>query len=294
MDNKNTKSGLLSLIFSMFIFGTIGVFVKFLPFSSGVIATFRGYTGFLFIALFMLITRQKPDLTAIKKNFIILLVSGALIGFNWILLFEAYNYTTIANATLCYYFQPVFVLLLSPFLLKEKFTLKKLLCVILSLCGMVFISMPIDKSFFSSTQARGIFLGLSAALLYALVIILNKKLKDIGPFETTSLQLLFAAISVTPYTLLNKSDSNLQITITSIILLLCVGIIHTGFAYTLYFSSLKKVAASTASIFSYTDPCIAIILSSLIFREPFTLYSLSGTVLILGSALYCSIEKKNK
>lgn len=292
MDSKNTKSGLLSLIFSMFIFGTIGIFVRFIPFSSGFIATFRGYTGFLFIALFMLITKQKPDFSAIKKNFIILLVSGAFIGFNWILLFEAYNYTTIANATLCYYFQPVFVLLLSPFLLKEKFTLKKLLCVILSLCGMVFISMPIDKSFFSSTQAKGIFLGLCAALLYALELILNKKLKNIGPFETTALQLVFAAISVTPYTLLNKGNSDIKITLTSIVLLLCLGIIHTGFAYTLYFGSIKKVAASTASIFGYIDPCIAIILSSLIFKEPFTLYSLSGTVLILGSALYCSIEKK--
>ncbi len=291
MDTKNSKSGLLFLISSMFIFGTIGIFVKFLPFSSGFIATFRGYAGFLFIALFMIITKQKPDIYAIKRNFLILLISGALIGFNWILLFEAYNYTTITNATLCYYFQPVFVLMLSPFLLKEKFTFKKLICVILSLCGMIFISLPIDKNFFSSSQAKGIILGLGAALLYALVIILNKKLKDIGPFETTSLQLLFAAIAATPYTLLTENVSSLKFTLSATVLLLCIGLIHTGVAYTLYFSSIKKVSAQTVAIFSYTDPAIAIILSSLILTDVFTLYTLCGTILILGSAIFCSIEK---
>ncbi len=281
----NTKKNLplLSLISSMFIFGTIGIFVRFLPFGSSFTAMFRGYIGFVFIILFMLITKTKANFAAIKKNLAVLCISGVFIGFNWILLFEAYKYTTVARATLCYYLQPVFVILLSPVFVREKLTVKKLVCVLCALSGMIFVSGAAKGSGVNSAEIPGFVLGVGAAVLYALVILLNKHLKDIGQYETTSMQLLVAALAVTPYTLFADS-MNYEFSLKNVLLLLFVGIVHTGFAYTLYFSSMKKLKAQTVAILSYTDPVVAIILSSIIFSENMGLDGFVGAVLILGAA----------
>ncbi len=277
----------------MFIFGTIGIFVRFLPFSSSFTAMFRGYIGFVFIILFMLITKTKANFAAIKKNLAVLCISGVFIGFNWILLFEAYKYTTVARATLCYYLQPVFVILLSPVFVREKLTVKKLVCVLCALSGMIFVSGATKGSGVNSAEIPGFVLGVGAAVLYALVILLNKHLKDIGQYETTSMQLLVAALAVTPYTLFTDS-MNYVFSPKNVLLLLFVGIVHTGFAYTLYFSSMKKLKAQTVAILSYTDPVVAIILSSIIFSENIGFDGAVGAVLILGAAFVSEFFEKTK
>ena len=77
----------------MLIFGTIGIFVKYIPLTSSTIAMARGYMGAAFLLFVMLLSGKKLSFSAIKKNALPLIVSGAAIGINWIFLFEAYNYT---------------------------------------------------------------------------------------------------------------------------------------------------------------------------------------------------------
>ena len=89
----------LSMILSMVIFGTIGIFVELIALPSGLIAAFRGITGALVILMVMLIKKHKPDFVNIKKKLWLLILSGVAIGFNWILLFEAYRHTGIPVAT---------------------------------------------------------------------------------------------------------------------------------------------------------------------------------------------------
>lgn len=95
----------------MVIFGTIGIFVRYIPLPSSFIAVMRGFVGALFVLLFLFLKKSSPDKKAISKNLRMLVLSDAFIGINWILLFEAYHYTTVATATLCYYMQPIFVIL---------------------------------------------------------------------------------------------------------------------------------------------------------------------------------------
>ncbi len=291
--NAKKNLPLLSLISSMFIFGTIGIFVRFLPFSSSFIAMCRGYIGFIFIILFMLISKTKADFGVIKRNLTLLCISGIFIGFNWIFLFEAYKYTTVARATLCYYLQPVFVMLLSPVFVREKLTVKKLVCVLCALAGMFFVSGAAKGSGVNSAEIPGFVLGVGAAVLYALVILINKRMKNIGQYETTSMQLFVAALSVTPYTLFTDSMAY-AFSPKNVLLLLLVGIVHTGFAYTLYFSSMKKLKAQTVAILSYTDPVVAIILSSIIFSENMGFDGFVGAVLILGAAFVSEFFEKSK
>ncbi len=291
---NSVLSSKLKLIASMVTFGTIGIFVEYIPLPSGAIAFFRGAVGTLCLLIFALLSKTPISAKNIRSNLLLLLISGGAIGFNWIFLFEAYRHTTVATATLCYYMAPVFVMLLSPLVLKEKLTVKKLLCVIASITGMFFVSGVIGESIPSYDQLLGIVFGICAAMLYATVIMLNKKLGEVSAHNKTVVQLGSAAIVVLPYTLLAENISAESVDAAGIILLIVVGVIHTGIAYLLYFGSMKNLSAQTVAIFSYIDPVIAIVLSAIVLRQPMTAYSVIGAVLILSAALISELPKKNK
>lgn len=267
----------------MFIFGTIGIFRRYIPLPSGRIAFWRGLIGFVSILLFVLITKKKINFADIRKNLPLLLFSGAFIGCNWILLFEAYRYTTVATATLCYYMQPVFVILVSPLFFKERLTLKKLLCAFAAFCGMTLISGIIGSGGVSFSQLRGILFGLGAAVLYSAVVVLNKKLKEIGAYDKTLVQLGMSALVILPYTLIFEDSSAVEPSPVTAVMLLAVGIVHTGAAYVLYFGSMDGLKAQTIAIFGYIDPVVAIILSALILKENPGAAGVIGAILVLGS-----------
>ena len=292
--NENTKAK-LSLILSMFIFGTIGIFRKYVPLSSGLLAISRGYIGALFlIFLIVVIKKNKISFKAIKNNLFLLCLSGVFIGINWILLFESYQYTSVATATLCYYMAPVFVIIASPFLFKEKITLKKVICVIVALVGMVLVSGIIETGFTGIGELKGILLGLGAAAFYASVIVLNKKIENVPIYDKTTVQLASAATVLVPYSIFVEDNSNVEITPIVIIMLLVVGVVHTGFTYALYFGTIEKLNTQTVALFSYIDPIVAIILSAVILSEKMSIFGAIGAVLILGSTMISELTFKKK
>ena len=288
---KDKNKSLLMLISSMVIFGTIGVFRRYIDLSSALIAMTRGIVGAIFLLLFVLLRGKKLDGAAIRKNLLLLILSGAAIGFNWILLFEAYNYTTVATATLCYYMAPIVVILVSPFLLKEKLTGRRLLCVAVALIGMVLVSGVLETGF-SASELRGVALGLGAAVLYASVILMNKGLKNVGAYDKTFVQLLAAGVVLIPYLLLTGGFSGVSVTPLSLGMLAVVCIVHTGLCYTLYFGSMDGLPAQTLALFSYIDPVVAVLLSALLLHEPLTVFSGIGAVLVLGAAVVSELPEK--
>ena len=279
------------LLGAMGIFGTIGIFVRYIPLPASAIAFCRAVLGLIFLLAVILLSGKKPGIAAIKKNLPILILSGAAMGFNWILLFESYRYTTVATATVCYYLAPLLLLLAAP-LLGEKLTAKKLLCVGGALVGLVCVSGVLQGSLPKPSELMGIGFGLGAAVLYASVMFLNKKLSPMGAYDKTILQLGSAAIVILPYLLLTETVASFSLTGVQWVLLLVVGIVHTGIAYWLYFGSIEKLSAKTIGILCYLDPVIAVILSALLLKESMTPLHILGSVLILGSALYS--EKQSK
>ncbi len=280
---------LIKLITSMVIFGTIGLFVRYIEAERGFIACVRGVVGALFLIIVLLLTNKRPSFEAIKRNLPILLLSGVAIGVNWILLFESYSYTTIATSTLCYYMAPVFVIVASPIVLKAKVPLKKWICVIVALVGMLFVSGVVDGGGINPDEATGILLALGAAVLYATVTLLNKKLKDISSYDMTIVQLIVAGVSVFPYTLLAENNDPASFTWLPIIMLLVVGVVHTGLAYTMFFSSIQELKTETVAIFSYLDPIVAVLLS-LFIGETMTPLMAVGAVLIILALVASEVD----
>lgn len=286
--NQHTAAR-LKLIVVMLLFGTIGIFVRTISMPSSIIALVRGIIGSIFLLLVVFARRTGIDMSAVKRNWWKLLLSGGCIGVNWILLFEAYRFTTVATATLCYYLQPVIVVLGSALVLKEKLSIRKLLCVLVAILGMIPVS-GVLESIPTAGEVTGILLATGAALLYGINILTNKTMQGLSPFDMTIFCMITATLTLLPYTLLTEDWSAIVWEPQSLLLLLVVGIIHTGVAYALYYSALEKMKAQEVAIYGYIDPICAILLSALLLSEPLTVGIVIGAVMILG-ATYISERK---
>lgn len=286
------KNPRLMLITSMVIFGTLGIFVRNIPVSSGELALYRAVLAASLIGVYLLATKQKIPFANIKKEVPLLLASGVAMGINWILLFEAYKYTTVSVATLSYYFAPVIVTIVCPILFKEKLTGKQIICFVMSTLGLVLITGIGDLS--GSNNFVGILFGLGAALFYATVILLNKFIKNVEGIHRTFLQFLAAIVTLLPYVLLTSGVTLGKMNGIGWVNLLIVGLIHTGVTYCMYFSSLKELPGQKAAILSYIDPLVAVLISVTVLGESMTLWQAVGGVLILGFTLWNEITPENK
>ena len=281
------------LIVSMTIFGTIGLFVRNIPLPSGEIALYRAVLAASLIGLFLLITKQKIPFSKIKKEIPLLILSGVAMGFNWILLFEAYKYTTVSVATLGYYFAPVIVTIACPILFKEKMGAKQWICFIMSTLGIVLITGIGDLSQ-GSSHLKGIAFGLGAASLYATVILVNKFIKNVEGIHRTFLQFLAAIAVLVPYVLLTEGVNLKTLNGKGWAFLLVIGLIHTGITYCLYFSSLKELPGQKAAILSYIDPLVAVLISVVVLHEKMTVMQIVGGLLILGFTLWNEVSPKKQ
>ncbi len=267
----------------MVIFGSIGLFVERIPLPSVAIAAVRAVLGTAVMGLLLILRRSAINKSAVKKNLMWLILSGAAIAVNWILLFESYRYTSLTVATLCYYMAPVFVTILSPLVLKERLSFARIVFTTMAVAGAVLITADASLSR-DDLALKGVLLALGAAGLYASVILMNKKITRLPDQETTFFQLLFAAVVTVPYAVFRGVD-NVTFSMSWIVPLLIVGVVHTGLAYLLFFSATKKLPAQSTAVMSYIDPVTAVLLSTFVLHQIPDLYSAIGCGLILLAAL---------
>lgn len=277
------------LIASMVIFGTLAPFVRNIPVSSGELALYRAILASILIAGSFLVTGRRIDLRAIGRELPLLLLSGMAMGVNWILLFEAYKYTTVSVATLSYYFAPVLVMAICPILFREKMTAKQILCFIMSTVGLVLVIGVKDLAA-GGQGGIGILFGLGAAVFYATVILLNKFIKGVQGLERTFLQFLAAIVVLIPYVIATSGVTLDIMTGKGWLCLVIVGVVHTGITYCLYFSALKDLPGQQAALLSYIDPLVAVVVSVVVLGEELAGLQLLGGILILLFAVLNEVE----
>ena len=287
---ENWKSPRMMLIAAMVVFGTIGLFVRNIPLASAEVALYRAVLASVLLAGYFLKSGQKVGLKKLGRELPLLLLSGGAMGFNWILLFEAYKYTTVSAATLSYYFAPVIVTAVCPILFREKMGLKQWICFVMSTLGIVLITGIGDLSA-GGQHLKGIAFGLGAAVLYATVILLNKFIRGVAGIQRTFLQFLAAIAVLAPYVLCTSGVNVQQLNASGWIHLLIVGFVHTGITYCLYFSALKELPGQEAAILSYIDPLVAVLLSVFVLGESMTVIQILGGVLILGFTLWNEVPE---
>ena len=283
--NKSIQMYLLS----MAVFGTIAPFVRRISVSSGELALYRAILGAALIGVYLLIRRENPFSAKLRREILLLLLSGGAMGINWILLFEAYRYTTVSTATLCYYFAPVIVTLLSPILFREALTPRQILCFAMATLGLVLITGVEGRG-----NLTGILFGLGAAAFYAAVVLLNKYIRHTAGIQRTFLQFLAAIVILIPYVAATGGVTLSRLNSIGWVCLLVVGIFHTGITYCLYFSSLKAIPGQSAAILSYIDPLVAVVISVTVLQEPLSWQQALGGTLILGFTLWNLLPEKQK
>ena len=283
-------SAKLKIIIAMVAFGTISIFVKGIPLTSGETAFFRALIGFVAIFTYRTVANGSFKIKIGKKDLIVLILSGAAMAFNWILLFEAYKYTSVSVATLSYYFAPIVVAVVSPLIFKEHTTLKQIVCFVMATAGLVMVTKVGEMS--GNNDALGVMFGLGAAMLYASVILLNKFIKSIGGIDRTVIQFGCAIITLFPYIMLTGGFDAHNMDFGGIANMLILGVFHTGICYCLYFSSLKDLKGQQAAILSYIDPMVAIIVSVFVLGESITPVQALGGAIILGFTILNDVDVK--
>lgn len=284
---KTSGRARMMLSASMAIFGTLAPFVRNISVSSGELALYRAVMAAVLVGGFLLITGREIGFRGGRRELVLLLASGAAMGVNWILLFEAYKYTTVSVATLSYYFAPVIVTLACPVLFREKMTRRQIMCFVMSTAGLVLV---IGAGNPGGGNAVGVLFGLGAAMFYAAVILLNKFIRQAAGLQRTFWQFLSAILVLIPYVACTGGVTLTSLNSTGWICLLTVGLIHTGVAYCLYFSSLKELPGQTTAILSYIDPLVAVLVSVVVLGEGMTGMQIAGGILILGFTLWNEVK----
>lgn len=280
---------MIQLILSMVIFGTIGLVVRYIDLSSSERALLSSFIGFLFLTLIFFIMKKRISWSLVKSNAFFLLLSGIALGGNWFFLYQSYDHTTIANATLGYYFAPVFVMLLFPCVLKEKLSLKKTVCIIVAIMGLVLI-VGEGVSASKKNDILGLSYGLIAAAFYAALMLLNKFIKDMEKLELTIIQLGTTSLLLIPYVFLTSGFGIFEVSISDIPFILILGIVNTGIGFWLFFSGMEKLKGQSIAMLSYVDPFVAILISAMILQEQMTFVQMLGGALLLASTFVSEIK----
>lgn len=273
--------GKLYFILSMIIFGAVGIFAKYIEMPSYKIAFSLSLIGALFSLAVFKFRKQKIAWMVIKKNVIPLFVASIALSGNWFFLFAAYKETTIANAALSYYFAPVLVIMLSPLILNERLSIKKGICIVISLVGL-FLILKNSTQQMAGNNLLGIGFGLIAAIFYATLTITNKFIRDLDGFTITFVQLSLSVLLFLPF-MLFTSTLHFAITKDTLLLIILLGVLHGGIGFYLFFTGMKMLKTQSIAILSYIDPLTSLLISILIVKEKMTLEQLVGAVLLLGS-----------
>lgn len=286
----------IMLISSMLIWGSLPIFVSQVSYSSEQVVLCRVVLGLVFLLIVFLLRGKRPNRDGIRKYGLQLLVTGVIMGFNWMFLFDAYRFVDVSIATLCYYTEPVLVCIASAFLFKEKMTPIKIVSIVAAVIGMFIVN---GVSAGGSDPLRGIACGLLAALLYCCVTLSNKTVHGLSGLETTIVQLIGAAIVMIPYVLLSQGFGAPVYGWKDVIFMLALGILHSGIALLIYFSSMQVLPAQTVALCSYVDPASALFFAAVFLGDRMTFLQWIGAILIIGGAAAPHIlpllqKKKNR
>lgn len=278
----------LKYLFAVIIYGTIGYFLHFINCASEFVVMCRGLLGSIFILLVMFFKQDYPNIKAIKNNLLTLVISGMALGFNWIFLFAGYEYA-VSITSLCNYMAPIITVVLSIFLYKEKLNARQALCIVVAFIGIFLVSGVLEEN--AGFDYHCFLYGFIAAIGFVILVLCNRKLKSIKPLDKTVVQLFVSFLTVLPVVLFRHLIPT-SLDRQSILILIMLGVVHTGIAYILYFNSIDVLPMHKVAILGYVEPVLSILIGTLVFGENMTLLGSIGAILILFSALYSEMSRK--
>ena len=275
------NSAVLRYLFALTLYGTIGLFLHFVSYSSEFVVLCRGLFGSLFIYLVLLFRKEKIDREAIRKNLFMLALSGIALGLNWVFLFAGYRYG-IAISSLCNYMAPIIVVVITSLFYKERINLKQILCIVMAFAGMLLMLGIFEGN--SSVDMRCVLYGSLAAVGFVILVLINRRIRDIPQLEKTLIQLLFSMLAVLPYVYFNNGFPKV-FDLRSALVVLMLGFLHTGVAYIFYFSSIDTLPAQSIAVLGYLEPVMNLLIGALVLHEKIDISGILGALLIILASI---------
>lgn len=274
----------------LLLFGANGVVASFIGLDSGQIVLLRSVLGSALLTAFFLLGGKRFTGLKNRRDMRLLALSGAAMAADWLLLFEAYKQIGVSLGMLINYTGPAIVIALSPAVLKEKLTAKKLAALVLALTGAVLIS---GRAVAGGVSVFGIICAALSAVAYAVMVLSNKLVRDINGEENATVQMLFTTAAVVIY-IGARQGFSMDIESSDLLPILLLGFVNTGIACYLYFSSIVSLPAQTVAVCGYLEPLSAVLLSALILNETMSSVQVLGAVLIVGGALIGELKTPQK
>lgn len=274
---------------SMVLFGSTGAVVRVLALPAGEIALLRGLCGSICLVPFFLRNDRARFIQKIRRNGLVLSLSGLALAGNWVLLFEAFRRTSIAIAALCYYTAPVLVAAASPFLLGEKPVAKNFVAIVITFLGLVLVSGGQAGGSGAPHAMAGAVFGFAAAACYASLILLNKFIVDMDGMETTLPQLFLATLILAIYVMVAGAYQPFPPLGWQSGLLVVLGVVHTAAGFFMFFLGMKGLKAQTIALLSYVDPMVSVAISLLVFGETLAPLQILGAFCIGGAILFATL-----
>jgi RarD protein len=278
----------IKVVIVMVLWGSIGVLSRYINISPLLLSFFRAAIAIPVLIVYGAATRPFTLRNTSFKQILPYIFAGVLMGFAWMSLFIGYQ-SDIASSVIAYNMCPVYVLLLAPLILNEKLRAHQIITVLIAFGGLFLIVLStLNLSFLSLS---GVLWSAASGLMYAFIVIINRKTQtQLSSITVTLIQISAACIVLFPFVLgggLLQEAATMNL--SAVIWLFVLGIVHTGMAYVMYFSSYKKLPALTIGILSYLEPTSAMIFAVLLLGEVLTVFHIAGGLLILGSTMFCVI-----
>jgi drug/metabolite transporter (DMT)-like permease len=267
---------------ALLMFGMNGIVASHIALSSYEIVFTRTLIGSLLLIAICALTRQKVHLFQNNKHTLYLIISGIAMGTSWMFLYEAYQRVGVSIASLAYYCGPVIVMILAPVLFREKLTKAKVAGFLAVLFGMFCVN---AQALNEVKTAWGLFCGIMSAVMYAFMVIFNKKAKSITGLENSMWQLLISFLTVALFVGV-KQGFVIHIETGNWIPILILGIFNTGIGCYFYFSSIGVLPVQTVAICGYLEPLSAVVFSVLFLHESMTIVQVIGAASILCGAAF--------
>ncbi|HEX5540400.1 MAG TPA: DMT family transporter [Micromonospora sp.] len=282
------RLGAWELVAAMVISGTIGVFVVESGQSTFHVVFFRCLFGALALGAYCLIRGFFRDSGLTWGRFGLAVLGGIFLVYNWVFLFNSFTLTSISVGTVVYHTQPFYLLLLGALLFRERLTTQKLGWVLVAFCGLVMVTGLTPEELRGGLDARylrGIGYALLAALFYAFVTLIAKRLQQVRPHVVALVQVSVGVILLLP---LVRFDEAVGIG-AKWGWLIGLGLIHTGVMYALLYSSYRKLPTSKIAVLSFVYPAVALVADYLVYGVHVSLIQALGVPLIVGASLGVSL-----
>lgn len=279
----------LQVIGNMVLFGTIPLVVVGLNLSSPAIIQWRTLIGSIFLFLLATITKKPVGWDGIRKTWLPLTCSGICLGLNWITIFESYQTISVGITIVICYSAPILVFLLSPLLFRTHTTRAEVIGIIATVLGMVLMNLT---SQVDGMTGGSLLFPCLAALCYAGVLISGRYITGVSGRDSTLVQMVISFLIATLYSVLRMGELTQIPTSMGWVILVVLGILHTGLGYTLFFHLISKVPAQEFALLSYVEPASALLLAGIVLKEQMTPAQLLGAALIFGGVIYAQIRSQ--